>query len=228
MCGINGILYFDNKQVNREELIIMRDILEHRGPDDSGVFVEENIGLGHRRLSILDTSSAGHQPFLSENKRYVIVLNGEIYNYKSFYNEIKSKGYQLKTGTDTEVLLILFELYGLEILPRLKGMFSFAIWDKSEKKLFLVRDRMGVKPLYYAFHKNGIYFASETKALFKVGIEIELSENGLDEYFFNRFVSGENTLFRNVKKLLPGHYMVLDSNGSVQYRNIRQEVTTKS
>lgn len=231
MCGINGILYFDNKQVNREELIIMRDILEHRGPDDSGVFVEENIGLGHRRLSILDTSSAGHQPFLSENKRYVIVLNGEIYNYKSFYNEIKSKGYQLKTGTDTEVLLILFELYGLEILPRLKGMFSFAIWDKSEKKLFLVRDRMGVKPLYYAFHKNGIYFASETKALFKVGVEIELSENGLDEYFFNRFVSGENTLFRNVKKLLPGHYMVLDNNGSVQYRkwwDLKYEIQNQS
>ena len=231
MCGINGILYFDNKQVNREELIIMRDILEHRGPDDSGVFVEENIGLGHRRLSILDTSSAGHQPFLSENKRYVIVLNGEIYNYKSFYNEIKSKGYQLKTGTDTEVLLILFELYGLEILPRLKGMFSFAIWDKSEKKLFLVRDRMGVKPLYYAFHKNGIYFTSETKALFKVGVEIELSENGLDEYFFNRFVSGENTLFRNVKKLLPGHYMVLDSKGSVQYRkwwDLKHEIQNQS
>ena len=169
MCGINGILYFDNRKVDKDELIKMRDILEHRGPDDSGIFIEDNIGLGHRRLSILDTSSAGHQPFISENNRYIIVLNGEIYNYKSFYNEIKSKGYQLKTGTDTEVLLILFELYGLEILPRLKGMFAFAIWDKLEKKLFLARDRMGVKPLYYSFYKNGIYFASEIKALFRTG-----------------------------------------------------------
>lgn len=218
MCGINGILYFDNRKVDKDELIKMRDILEHRGPDDSGIFIEDNIGLGHRRLSILDTSSAGHQPFISENNRYIIVLNGEIYNYKSFYNEIKSKGYQLKTGTDTEVLLILFELYGLEILPRLKGMFAFAIWDKLEKKLFLVRDRMGVKPLYYSFYKNGIYFASEIKALFRTGINIEFSENGLDEYFFNRFVSGENTLFRSVKKILPGHYMILDNNGNVQYR----------
>ena len=188
MCGINGIFHLNNKLVDKNQLVKMRDVLDHRGPDDSGIFLENNIGLGHRRLSIIDTSSAGHQPFYSENGRYIIVFNGEIYNYQSFYDELKSKGIILKSGSDTEVLLKLYELYGLEILPRLNGMFAFAIWDKEEKKLVLVRDRMGVKPLYYSLYQNTLYFASEQKALFAAGIPIQISANGLEEYFFNRFV----------------------------------------
>ena len=214
MCGINGIFHLNYRQVDQNQLIKMRDILEHRGPDDSGIYINNNIGLGHRRLSIIDTSSAGHQPFISDNGRYIIVFNGEIYNYQSFYPELKSKGILLKSGSDTEVLLKLFELYGMEMLHRLNGMFAFAIWDTVEKKLTLCRDRMGVKPLYYCIYKNTLYFASEQKALFAAGVPIQISENGMEEYIYNRFVAGEETLFVDVKKLLPGYYMVIDEDGN--------------
>jgi len=217
MCGINGILKFNQDKVDQNQLLKMRDALEHRGPDDAGFFIQDNIGLGHRRLSIIDTSAAGHQPFISENKRYTMVFNGEIYNYKSYYTEIESKGFVIKTGSDTEVLMLLFELYGMNFLNRIQGMFAFAIWDTEAKKLILARDRMGVKPLYYVFYQNAIYFASEQKALFTAGVPLEISENGLDEYFFNRFVAGENTLYNRVKKVLPGHYMVLENDGYTTY-----------
>jgi asparagine synthase (glutamine-hydrolysing) len=227
MCGINGILHFNKKPIDENQLVKMRDALEHRGPDDAGIFIDHNLGLGHRRLSIIDTSAAGHQPFISENKRYVLVFNGEIYNYQSFYAEIKSKGLQLSSGSDTEVLLKLYELYGLEMLPRLNGMFAFAIWDSIEKKLILVRDRMGVKPLYYVLFQNSIYFASEQKALFTAGVPLEISENGLEEYFFNRFVAGGNTLYENVQKLLPGHFMTIDQDSTIkttQWWDLKKEI----
>ena len=231
MCGINGILKFNQEKVDQNQLLKMRDSLEHRGPDDAGFFIQDNLGLGHRRLSIIDTSASGHQPFISENKRYILVFNGEIYNYKSFYSEIKAKGVTIKTGSDTEVLMLLFELYGMKFLNRLHGMFAFAIWDTVDKKMILARDRMGVKPLYYAFYQNAIYFASEQKALFTAGIPLEISENGLDEYFFNRFVAGENTLYNRVKKLLPGHYMVLENNGYTTFKkwwNLKSEIENYS
>jgi asparagine synthase (glutamine-hydrolysing) len=140
----------------------MRDSLAHRGPDDQGLFIDKNIGLGHRRLSILDVSAAGHQPF-PDDTRYIMVYNGEIYNYKDFYPELKNNGYHIKTNSDTEVLLKLYQLYGLKMLSRLNGMFAFAIWDKLEKKLTVVKDRMGVKPLYYSIYNETFYFASEQK-----------------------------------------------------------------
>ncbi|SNB43276.1 Asparagine synthetase [Flavobacterium psychrophilum] len=227
MCGINGILHLSSKLVDKNQLVKMRDVLAHRGPDDAGIFIEKNIGLGHRRLAIIDTSSAGHQPFYSENGRYVIVFNGEIYNYKDFYAELKDKGVALKSDSDTEVLLKLYELYGLEILPRLNGMFAFAIWDKEQKILVLARDRMGVKPLYYSLYQSTLYFASEQKALFAAGIPIQISESGLEEYFFNRFVAGENTLYNHVNKILPGHYMTIYENGNsktTKWWNLKEEI----
>lgn len=214
MCGINGILHLQaQKKVDERTLIKMRDSLEHRGPDDKGLFIEKNIGFGHRRLSILDVSSAGHQPFLSDNGRYVMIYNGEIYNFKEFYPELKSNGYDIRTTSDTEVLIKLFQLHGLKMLHRLNGMFAFAIWDKAEKKLIIVRDRMGVKPLYYSFHNETFYFASEQKALFTAGVPLKMAEDGLEEYIFNRFVAGENTLYQNVKKVLPGHIMTIEEGG---------------
>lgn len=231
MCGINGILHLNYKPVDENQLVKMRDVLEHRGPDDKGIYLNNNIGLGHRRLSIIDTSTAGHQPFISENGRYIIVFNGEIYNYQSFYPELKSKGITLKSGSDTEVLLRLFELYGMEMLHRLNGMFAFAIWDTLEKKLSLCRDRMGVKPLYYAIHQNTLFFASEQKALFTAGVPLEISENGMEEYVFNRFVAGENTLYNHVKKLLPGHYMVIEENGKSttnRWWNLKEQIQNHS
>ena len=214
MCGINGILHLQSqKKVDERNLVKMRDSLEHRGPDDKGLFIENNIGLGHRRLSILDVSLRGHQPFFSEDGRYIMVYNGEIYNYKEFYPELKSSGFDIKTTSDTEVLMKLFQLHGLKMLNRLNGMFAFAIWDKLEKKLTLVRDRMGVKPLYYSFYNETFYFASEQKALFTAGVPLKMAQDGLEEYIFNRFVAGENTLYQNIKKLLPGHIMTIHEGG---------------
>lgn len=228
MCGINGILHLQSqKKVDQNILIKMRDSLAHRGPDDKGIFLDNCVGFGHRRLSILDLSSGGHQPFYSQDGRYVMTYNGEIYNYKSFYPELKSKGFHIKTTSDTEVLLMLFELYGLTMLNRLNGMFAFAIWDKLEKKLTVVRDRMGVKPLYYSFYNETFYFASEQKALFTAGVPLKLAQDGLEEYVFNRFVAGEKTLHQNVKKVLPGHYMIVESNGktkSASWWNLKKEI----
>jgi asparagine synthase (glutamine-hydrolysing) len=228
MCGINGILHLQSqKKVDERILTKMRDSLEHRGPDDKGLFIENNIGFGHRRLSILDVSTAGHQPFLSDDDRYVLVYNGEIYNFKDFYPELKSNGFDIRTNSDTEVLLKLFQLHGLKMLNRLNGMFAFAIWDKIEKKLTVVRDRMGVKPLYYSFCNETFYFASEQKALFTAGVPLKMAQDGLEEYIFNRFVAGENTLYENVKKVLPGHIMTIHEGGKVtteKWWNLKKEI----
>ncbi|RKS13451.1 asparagine synthase (glutamine-hydrolyzing) [Flavobacterium sp. 120] len=228
MCGINGILHLQSqKKIDERVLVKMRDSLEHRGPDDKGLFIENNIGLGHRRLSILDVSLAGHQPFLSEDGRYVLVYNGEIYNFREFYPELKSNGFDIRTTSDTEVLMKLFQLYGLKMLNRLNGMFAFAIWDKLEKKLTVVRDRMGVKPLYYSFYNETFYFASEQKALFTAGVPLKMAQDGLEEYIFNRFVAGENTLYQNVKKVLPGHIMIIHEGGKTTnntWWNLKNEI----
>lgn len=232
MCGINGILHLQlQKKVDERVLTKMRDSLEHRGPDDKGLFIENNIGLGHRRLSILDVSLAGHQPFLSEDGRYALVYNGEIYNFKEFYPELKSNGFDIRTSSDTEVLMKLFQLHGLKMLNRLNGMFAFAIWDKMEKKLTVVRDRMGVKPLYYSFYNETFYFASEQKALFTAGVPLKMAQDGLEEYIFNRFVAGENTLYQNVKKVLPGHIMTIHEGGKTttdNWWNLKKEIQNQS
>jgi asparagine synthase (glutamine-hydrolysing) len=216
MCGINGILHLQSqKKVDERLLTKMRDSLEHRGPDDKGLFIENNIGLGHRRLSVLDVSVAGHQPFLSDDGRFIMVYNGEIYNFKDFYPELKSNGFDIKTGSDTEVLLKLFQLQGLKMLHRLNGMFAFVIWDKKERKLIAVRDRMGVKPLYYSIYNETFYCASEQKALFTAGVPLKMAKDGMEEYIFNRFVAGENTLYENVKKVLPGHILSIHESGKI-------------
>lgn len=228
MCGINGILHFDGeRRIQEARLIAMRDALEHRGPDDSGLFIDQNLGFGHRRLSILDVSAAGHQPFHSEDGRYVIIYNGEVYNFRDFYPELKAHGLECHTTCDTEVLLKLYQLYGSAVLPRLNGMFAFAIWDRKERSLFMARDRMGVKPLYYSIHDNSLFFASEQKALFTAGIPLQISDDGIQEYIFNRFVAGEKTLYRDVKKLLPGHYMEIDANADIfikKWWNLSEEI----
>ena len=228
MCGINGILHLQSqKKVDERVLTKMRDSLEHRGPDDKGLFIENNVGFGHRRLSILDVSPAGHQPFLSEDGRYVLVYNGEIYNFREFYPELKNNGFDIRTTSDTEVLMKLFQLHGLKMLHRLNGMFAFAIWDKLEKKLTVVRDRMGVKPLYYSLYNETFYFASEQKALFTAGVPLKMAQDGLEEYIFNRFVAGENTLYQNVKKVLPGHIMTIYESGKTtveKWWNLKKEI----
>ena len=232
MCGINGILHLQSqKKVDIHILTKMRDSLEHRGQDDKGLFIENNIGLGHRRLSILDVSAAGHQPFVSDDGRYVMVYNGEIYNFKDFYAELRSNGFDIKTGSDTEVVLKLFQLYGLKMLHRLNRMFAFVIWDKKERKLTVVRDRMGVKPLYYSFHNETFCFGSEQKALFTAGVPLKMAKDGMEEYIFNRFVAGENTLYENVKKVLPGHILTIHESGKITHEkwwNLKVEIQNQS
>ena len=213
MCGIAGILYFNNhRTVEDNRLTAMRDALLHRGPDFGSSFIENNIGLGHRRLSILDLSPLGNQPMFSDDERYAIIFNGEIYNFLELRPELEKKGFQFKSHCDTEVLLKMYIAYGEEMLDKLNGMFAFAIWDRQEKTLFAARDRVGIKPFYYVADDEQFLFASEAKSLFAGGYPMELDESTFSELFLYRFVAGEETIFKNVKKLLPGHYIKIENN----------------
>lgn len=209
MCGIVGIIKKGNTKVDQNRLKIMCDSLIHRGPDAGDIFCETSVGFGHRRLSILDLSPSGNQPFISPCGRFVLVFNGEIFNYKEFYSELTLKGYQFKSTSDTEVLIYLLMEYGIEVLSRLNGFFSFAFWDKEQNKTWIARDRFGVKPLFFADLKDEFLFASEPKALFAAGLPKSINEQNLAEQFFYRYVSGSNTLFIDVIRLLPGHYITL-------------------
>jgi asparagine synthase (glutamine-hydrolysing) len=215
MCGIAGILDFRTGYVDPSLLDRMRDSLIHRGPDDAGSWVEGGTGLANRRLSIIDLSHAGHQPIFSDDGNLVIVYNGEIYNYRELREELKQKGYHFKTNTDTEVLLKYFHYAGKDCLEKLNGIFSFAIWNRSKRELFVARDRAGVKPFFYFWGNNGFYFASEMKALFIAGIKPEINEASLDELIAFRYISGENSIFKNIKQLLPGHFAVISGDNSM-------------
>jgi asparagine synthase (glutamine-hydrolysing) len=211
MCGISGILQFNNKQIEGTKLINMSRAMLKRGPDDTGIYTSDYIGLAHQRLSIIDTSDAGHQPM--KRGKYTIVFNGEIYNFQELKNKLKQKGYSFQSNSDTEVLLYLFAEYKENMLPMLNGMFAIAIWDNELKELFLCRDRMGVKPLYYHLTNEALLFASEPKSIFATGIKSEIDSEQIPEWLLQRFVSGENTLLKGIKKILPGHYVYAKLNG---------------
>lgn len=210
MCGIAGILKFNNQEISQNTLTAMGDSIAHRGPDAMGTYMDSNVGLVHRRLSIIDLSDAGNQPFFSQDKDFVLVFNGEIFNYREFYPELKSKGYSFHSSSDTEVLLYLLMEYGVKVLPRLRGFFAFAFWDKKGEKLFLVRDRFGVKPLFYFQSKDQLVFGSEPKSIFASGVQKSIRQESLTELLFYRYTSGETTVFNDVNRLLPGHYMQID------------------
>ena len=209
MCGICGVVCPENSApMSEQQLVFMRDTLVHRGPDDAGLYLANHVALGSRRLSILDLSPAGHMPMSTHDGRYSIVYNGEVYNYREFRDELEAKGYRFKSNSDTETLLYLYAEYGASMLDRLIGMFAIAIWDAQEVELFLARDRLGIKPLVYAEHQGRLLFASEEKALFAAGIDPIFDEDCWDELLYFRYVSGENTVLRGIKNLLPGHYMI--------------------
>ncbi|MBM3212277.1 asparagine synthetase B, partial [Candidatus Poribacteria bacterium] len=165
MCGIAGIYYLNNKAVSQVIIKNMCDTMRYRGPDDEGYFFDNNLALGHRRLSIIDLSSAGHQPMSDDNKSIWIVYNGEVYNFVELRNELINKGYSFKTGTDTEVIIKAYQEWGDDCLNKLDGMFAFAIWDQKKKRLFCARDRFGIKPFYYYFDGSIFVFASEIKGI---------------------------------------------------------------
>ena len=211
MCGICGIIRFDNKSVQEAHLREMMRTMKHRGPDDDGVFVKENIGLGFVRLSIIDLTLAGHQPMFSTDKRYVILLNGEIYNYIELREELQRKDYIFRSGSDTEVLLNSFIEWGESFLHKLNGMFAFVILDTLANELFAARDRFGIKPFYYYHDQNQFIFASDIPPILTiVDHEREPEDSVIFDYLvFNRTNHSKKTFFRNIQKLQHGHTLTV-------------------
>src|ERR1051326_5864036 len=204
MCGICGIIGFANTaSVER-----MTASLAYRGPDDRGIelFDGGQAALGHTRLSILDLSTLGHQPMTDDEGRLWITYNGEIYNYRELRDELSSKGYRFRSGTDTEVILYSYKQWGAECLERLNGMFAFAIWDNKTKQLFAARDRLGIKPFYYCQVKSQFLFASEIKAVLESGlVPAEVDYEALHTPAF--YQVAPYTGFKGIYKLPPGHYL---------------------
>lgn len=207
MCGIVGVFYRD-AACDPARLTAMRDVISHRGPDDAGDFIDGPLGLGHRRLSIIDLSPAGHQPMFTADGRYVIVYNGEIYNYAELKQELAAQGAQFRSSSDTEVILALHARLGDAAVARLNGIFAYALWDKVEKRLLLARDRAGIKPLYYSATPRGVVFGSEIKALFQSELVTpRLNDKRVAEYLLFRQVAGSENLFADVHVVPPGHTM---------------------
>lgn len=206
MCGIVG-LFLTRSACDPQRLTAMRDSVVHRGPDGAGNFVEGPLGLGHRRLSIIDLGT-GQQPMQTEDGRFVITYNGEIYNYRELRKELEARGARFLTQSDTEVILQAHEHWGDDAIVRLNGIFAYALWDKQTQRLLLVRDRAGIKPLYYSSGPDGIAFASEIKALFESGlVKPRLNQKRVAEYLLYRQVAGHENLFADVHVLPPGHSM---------------------
>ncbi|MBI4609213.1 MAG: asparagine synthase (glutamine-hydrolyzing) [Candidatus Rokubacteria bacterium] len=205
MCGIVGIVKLNPRESAEEaRLKGMRDVLRHRGPDGEGLWIDGPVGLGMRRLAIVDVAG-GHQPMANEDETAWIVYNGEIYNHRVLRPELEARGHRYRTRSDTETILHLYEEDGERCVERLQGMFAFALWDRARGRLLLARDRLGIKPLYYACTDEELLFASEIKAILAAGpIRPALNAAILPEFLATRFVAGEETFFRGVRKLLPG------------------------
>lgn len=208
MCGITGVFAFNLLgRFNMIHIVSATQALEKRGPDFQNVYSDEYVGLGHRRLSIIDTSELGNQPMWDASKRYAIIFNGEIFNYRELRKELEQKGISFQSTSDTEVLLQLFILEKENCLNRLNGFFAFCVYDKQEQTLFLARDRYGIKPLLYLFDEDKFLFASEMKSLVQYGIDKQLDYTSLLTYLQLNYIPAPETIFSNVKKLLPGHYL---------------------
>lgn len=201
--------------MDSDTVVKMRDIMTYRGPDDCGLYINANVGLGHRRLSIIDLKT-GHQPIFNEDGSIAVILNGEIYNYIELKQKFL-KNHNFKTSSDTEVIVHLYEEYGTDCLKLLNGMFAFALYDAKRGKLFVARDHFGIKPLYYFRDVKGIIFASEIKSILGAGVNPVLNEQMVMEYLVFQYYTGEETLFKNIYRLDPGHYMELDEKGFRKY-----------
>ena len=232
MCGIVGVYdYAGSGGLDPALLVRMRDTMTHRGPDDAGVYVapDGRLGLGHRRLSILDLSSAGRQPMATPDGRYWIVYNGEIYNFLELRSDLEARGHRFRSRSDTEVLVALYAEEGPKMLHRLRGMFGLAIWDGLARRLWLARDRIGIKPLYYATHAGRFLFASEIKALLVFpGLPRAVDLEGLYHYLSFLTTPAPGTLFSGIRKLRPGHTLTIEADGSVreeEYWDVFDHVT---
>ena len=229
MCGICGIINRDGRRISTDDILKMMKAMKYRGPDDEGFFIKDNAGLGHVRLSIIDLSSAGHQPMFDQSGRYCIVHNGEIYNYLELKKELNIK-YNFVTLTDTEVILYAYQEWGESCLDHFNGMFAFAIYDLKERSLFLARDRFGIKPLYYYYDKNSFIFASEIKGLLQI-IPGERTPNDtiiFDYLVYNRTDQYTDTFFKNIERLDHGHYILIENNNvsAHQWYRLSEHINT--
>jgi asparagine synthase (glutamine-hydrolysing) len=217
MCGICGIFFPDrNRRVARDALVAMNRQIVHRGPDDEGFLVEENVGLAMRRLSIIDVRT-GHQPISNEDGNIWIVFNGEIYNHRELRRDLEARGHRYRTQSDTETIVHLFEEYGEACVNHLCGMFAFAIWDQTSRRLLLARDRFGIKPLYYQYSDGVFLFGSEIKAILAYpGIKAEFNRKTLAEYLAFGYIAGQETMYSGIGKLPPGHTLKLNEGGDIE------------
>lgn len=230
MCGIAGFTRFSDPTGDVSSLLRMGDRIAHRGPDAHGEYLDDGVGLCHRRLSIIDLSSAGNQPMFSDDGNLVIVFNGEIYNFLGLREALEQKGYVFKTKTDTEVILALYQREGAGCLEKLFGMFAIAIWDKQKQELFLARDRLGKKPLYYYRDEKRFVFGSEIKAILEIErVRKDIRHDAIYDFFVYQYVPEAKSIFKNIDKLKPGHYLIInkDSVTEKQYWDVsfRQQST---
>jgi len=221
MCGITGLINFDNTPVDDESILSMMDKMKHRGPDDDGLFVNNNIGLGFVRLSILDLSEAGHQPMFDISGRYLIVHNGEIFNFIELRKELEKKGYNFKSNTDTEVILYSFIEWGEECQHHFNGMWAFCIYDLQTESIFISRDRYGVKPIYFYKSEKEMIFCSEIKPiLYQIKNHYSPNYQVIYNYLiFNRTDYSEETFFNEIKKVPPGHCLRIFNKNKSNLKN---------
>ena len=219
MCGISGIIYKNkNRQINPNELEIANNTLTHRGPDDSGIFIEGHVGIAMRRLSIIDVAE-GHQPISNGDNSIHIVFNGEIYNHQKIRKNLIAKGHCFKTQTDTETILHNYEEKNWQTIHDLNGMFAFAIWDSNIQRLLIVRDRLGIKPLYYYEDDEKLIFASEIKAILSFNnVNKEIDNHAIFDYFTFNYIPAPRTIYKNIKKLPPGHSIHITSDTIKKYK----------
>jgi asparagine synthase (glutamine-hydrolysing) len=214
MCGIIGVLRFDGVPVDEDHLTAMRDTMFHRGPDDGGLYINGPVGLGHRRLSIVDLTDAGHQPMTNEDGTVWLVFNGEIYNYVELRAELIARGHRFSSHTDTEVIIHLYEEEGERCVTRLRGMFAFVLWDSRRQQIFGARDRLGIKPFHYYADRRQFICASEAKALLEdPGVPRQVDHAALAGYLFAGFPQSDRTMFSAIRQLPPGHSLIVDGGG---------------
>jgi len=217
VCGICGIIGLQDNEVAEKSISLMNAAIAHRGPDDEGFFTDAGIALGHRRLSIIDLSKNGHQPMFSADGRFALIYNGELYNFKSLRLELQrskvgdtSQAYSFRTQSDSEVIIAAYQRWGVDCLKYFNGMFGFAIWDKQKEELFIARDRLGIKPIYYWQGDNKVLFASEIRALLKSNlVPKRLDKSAVCDYVAFQTVHAPSTIIEDVKMLLPGHYLLI-------------------
>ena len=211
MCGIVGIASLSkNGNSYLDKIESATTCLQQRGPDDTGIYRHHQVALGHRRLSVIDTSKAASQPMTDASERYTIVFNGEFFNYAEHRKQLQHSGFSFRTHSDTEVLLQLYINEGVKCLEKVNGFFSIAIYDKENETLFIARDRVGVKPLLYYMDADKFLFASELKALMTMGIPRELDKASMFAYFQLNYIPSPHSIFKNVNKLQPGNSILID------------------